>query len=475
MGPSSRSSAFLPFVALLAFGTLVACGTADEEPPVGPAPSEPIVYDASAQTEQEVGIAKWGYRADDSATVFRGYGHRNELMVEIRQTFTQSDPRTKTFAMQMTGPVASGTERIDFVAQWTKDGETMEYVDDVRENTFVQGSVASRILARLAPDAAAMAAAAPSAGGTSLTKSVRPLDQTPGLVQPSEDPLLVCCSQVTREAAGMSAIPGTECPLVTPSNRSLVPHGVAPHLEGAGDLAPKAIVLGPGGQPVVQSPWSGPYNIVDHHCHNAAALNSSLTDGYIACVARSSTTTTQGHTINWGPDPSKAGTAGAFCAYEPQSNGGTVQSNSVCCWQGNAAADGTPMFDTAGAQGCVSKLCLGQADFPGWFRGWFVTPPQAFPAGDTPPVPNDCPGSTSTGSACGSCCTAQAKNVQSLFGSAGASYVQQIEDYRTRCAMGCLERELQRQEQAAASRGCAASAFSALRARTNASSCASGR
>jgi len=130
--------------AFFALGTLVACGSSssDDDGPVGPAPTDPIVYEASAETTRDVGIVRWGHATDtnDDATVFRGYGRRNELLVEIRQTFTQQDTYTKSFEMKMTGAAGSGSQRIDFVAEWAADGKSMDYVTHVRENTFTAGS-----------------------------------------------------------------------------------------------------------------------------------------------------------------------------------------------------------------------------------------------------------------------------------------------------------------------------------------------
>jgi hypothetical protein len=216
-----------------------------------------------------------------------------------------------------------------------------------------------------------------------------------------------------------------------------------------GTIRPRELVLGKDGKPQIKSPWAGPYHIVDNHCHNAAAANSSKTDGYIACVSQSATTSTQGHTINWAPDPSAGGAKGSYCAYEPQSNGGTAASNSVCCWGGGGVGkSGEPLFDTAGAQGCVKQLCLGQADFPGWFRSWYVTPPTAYPAGSKPLVANDCPGSTDSSKACNACCTRQGDEVMNLFGK-DKKYEAQVNEYKKRCSTGCADRDLVRQQEAA--------------------------
>jgi hypothetical protein len=221
-------------------------------------------------------------------------------------------------------------------------------------------------------------------------------------------------------------------------------------LGSAGAIRPRELVLGADGKPQVKSPWAGPYHIVDNHCHNAAAANASKTDGYIGCVAESASTSTQGHTINWAPDPSAGGAKGSYCAYEPQANGGTASSGGVCCWSGGGVGGrGEPLFDTTGAQDCVKKLCLGQADFPGWFRSWWVTPPKAYPAGSKPLVANDCPGSTSSSAACNTCCTKQADEVMDLFGDSKEQYRQQVDEYEKRCATGCTDRDLVRQQEAA--------------------------
>ena len=462
-----RTAFVLPLVAFAA----VACGSADSgsesEAALLPAPSDPMVYDASAETTRDVGIVKWGVNADASS--FRGYNRRNEIVVQVSHTITTVDDSTRRFELVMSGSAASGKENIEIQARWASDGQTMEYVSTIRENTFAADSVAAKILAHLGPDAEAMAAkAAAQEAGSLTTKSIHPMDQATdaGLVAPSETPLIQCCSQLTRESVALSAIPGSECGLVTPSSQSTV---------GQGELSPKAIVLGADGKPTVKSPWDGKYHIVDHHCHNAAAENSSKTDGYIACVAESSSTSTQGHTVSWGPDPSKAGTKGAFCGYEPQANGGTASTKSVCCWQGNAGTDGAPLFDTTASQDCVKQLCLGQADFPGWFRSWFVTPPKAFPAGSKPPLPNDCPGTTNDKTSCTTCCTKQADNVYSLFGTgeSGKKYKPQIDEYRTRCAQSCLDLDLQRQAKTAADK-CAKSLLDELMAKATAkTSCGS--
>ena len=416
-------------------GALVACGSSDPDAPAGPAPTDPVVYDASPETGRELGIVKWGFAADVGGnSVFHGYGSKNEALVEITQSFDQQDEFTKRMTVTMTGRLGEASEKIDFGVVVSDDFQDVSYTETVVENTFATG-IPAKVLAHLTPDATAMAAAAPDTGEAPVLlqgQSLHPSDDNSSLVS-KPTTLLQCCSTVSQQSAPIAASSVSNCSLISPSS--------SPIRSQSTGLRPDALVVGPNGKPTVQSPWSGPFDIVDHHCHNAAAQNSSTTDGYIACINKSSSTSTQGHTINWAPNPS--GGAGNYCAYEPQSNGGTLLTNSVCCWSGSAGSDGAPLFNTPAAQGCVSSLCLGQADFPGWFRSWYVTPPTAFPAGSKPPTPNDCPSSTDALIGCNSCCTEQADRVGGLFGG-DPKYAAQVTAYRKRCAVGCQSAETKR-------------------------------
>lgn len=222
-------------------------------------------------------------------------------------------------------------------------------------------------------------------------------------------------------------------------------------------IRPLAIVR-QNGRLTVASPWAGPYNIVDNHCHNAAASNSSKTDGYVGCHSTSSTTSYAGHTINWAPNPYQS--ANNFCAYEPQSNGGTISNGSICCFRDTAQPNGAPSLASRDAQSCVSKLCLGQADFTliGSSR------PQAFPAGSTPPLPNDCPSSTTTLGNCNVCCSNLATEISNAF--PGDEFKAQIAGYRARCAANCQQAETVRNPPPP-SNPCAPSVLQWLQARMN--------
>jgi hypothetical protein len=433
------------FVLSLSCVAVAAC-SAPSEP--GPPPTDPLVYAASEETRREVGVHTWGYANDAaaSASFFRAYDAKNAKIAEVRQSFVTVDEFTRRFELEMHGSAGDAVQRIDFVAHVADDDTTVTYDANVLENGFRPGSVAAQILARLEPDANGGATSLASPAASLVTKT-RPLnrlvDQGPELLQ--------CCSELSREGAQMSASAAGDCSLVQPGGPPLVrdDDGAGGDVAPQSGLAIRALVAGPNGAPTVSSPWRGPYNIVDNHCHNAASANSRGTDGYIACHATSSTTQTMGHTINWAPHPTRLGTT---CAYEPQLNGGTLLAGSfanageggrqgramgVCCWDGGAvSASGTPALDTVAARQCVQALCLGQANFDAGSGA-----PQAFPPGSTPPVPNDCPASTSGLSSCNACCTNQAQTVDNLFDD---RYQPQIRDYRRRCAVACADADRER-------------------------------
>lgn len=443
-----RTWFFAPFV----FIPVVACSsTADSEP--GPAPTDPIVYAASGETQGSVGVSKWGYGTDDAsgASIFRAYGSKNELVAEIRESFEAdpSDAYTKHFTLTMTG-AASGTERIDYVADWNADQSAVEYTRKVVQNDFKPGSLAAKILARVGPDSVALAA---KSGPTQLsTNSLHALDDAPPTSlttgapeETTKDPqeLVLCCQDLTTDTAQEAALTASDCSIVGTGDETTLGGGGA--LTQSAGIHPDELVLGKDGKPQVKSPWAGPYNIVNNHCHNAAASNASKTDGYIGCDPTSSTTSYSGHTINWAPDPSAKGAAGSFCAYEPQRNGGTAANNSLCCWSGGGVAkDGSPLFDNAASKACVTQLCLGQAKFDG------KSPPTAFPAGSKPQTPNDCPGSTNDLGSCNTCCTNLANDISGKFPQ--NDFKTQIADYRKSCATACTDRDKIRQEQQKASK-----------------------
>ena len=173
---------------------------------MGAPPSDPVVYEASAETKAEVGIAKWGF-ANDAATgtsVFHGYGAQNDLLVEVRQTLDTSDPKNVHFTMSMSGVKATGSEKIDFTARPTADGKNTELSINVLENTFDEGTIGARVLAHVGADAKAKDSTVTSGSG-SLTGKSRPLDNQ--LVTPCSATTNRCENELidSRIAAGSAA------------------------------------------------------------------------------------------------------------------------------------------------------------------------------------------------------------------------------------------------------------------------------
>jgi len=435
---------------------LAACSGASSEEdntPAGPAPTDPIVFEASADTKKDIGVAKWGFDDNGETTTFHGYDAKNAQLLELRESIEETaDPFVKRMTMKMTGKIGSASATIDIGIEVAADFQSASYTKTTIENSFETG-VPGNVLAHLGPDSMAMVQAKAAEGESGLVqpKTITPKDATDAgggsLVSGESQQLLVCCSELTNATAALSANAGMSCAL-TPGGQSTMIQGQS--------IKPLAIVR-QNGRLAVVSPWNGPYNIVDNHCHNAAAANSSKTDGYIGCHSTSSTTTYSGHTINWAPNPYQS--ANKFCAYEPQANGGSISSGNICCFNDTASASGAPSLVSRDAQSCVSKLCLGQANFAAG-----GSPPQAFPAGSTPPVPNDCPSSTTAITACNTCCTNQANTIAGYF--PAASYQPQVAAYRTRCAAACQQAETARTPPPAAN-PCAPSVLQWLQSRMN--------
>jgi hypothetical protein len=432
---------------------LVACSSGsspDDEPVAGPPPSEPTVFEASAETKRDLGISTWGFDDRSGTTIFHGYDSRNAQVVELRQSADETaDPFTKRITMKLTGKLGAASATIDVGVVVSADYQSASYAKTTIENTF-DGGIGGKVLAHLSPDSMTMVQKTATGGASLLgTKTLRPEGIDAGALIGEQTQLVQCCCELTNATAALSAGAAMSC--------ALTPGGQASVL-GAQSIRPLAIVR-QNGRLTVASPWSGPYNIVDNHCHNAAAANSSKTDGFIGCHSTSATTTYSGHTINWAPSPYQS--ANNFCAYEPQDNGGTISSGSLCCFGDTAQANGAPSLGSHDAQACVSKLCLGQANF-----GAGGTPPQAFAAGSTPPTPNDCPSSTPTLGNCNICCDNLATSISNSFPQ--DEYKAQIAGYRTRCAAACQQADTARNPPAPAPADpCAPSVVQWLQAKTN--------
>lgn len=426
---------------VLAVSVIAALHAACATVPDDPEPTDPVVYDASAETRSATGIAKWGYVTDDSGTtIFHGYDAHNHPIVEVRHVFEITGEFTRRFAMKMSGPEVSGAVHIEYESVWREDVQRTQYVARVVQNTVPRDGLAARILERVAPDAKdipANAAASTLASDTTLT-AVKPLDLpagSPTLVDENGE-LITCCCQLHNNGAALAGSTATECGLVGAGDGggtgtdSLV-NGL--DLQG---LRPQDLIVGSDGTPLVDSPWVPPYNIVDNHCHDAAAANVSSTNGYVACQSLSSTTEWGGHTVNWAPDPTKKDKKNAFCMYEPQANGGTLVTGAACCWEGPAGSNGAPDLTNEGAAGCAKKLCGDQYNAAGSSNGATT----AMPVGEKPKVQKDCAATTDSSDACNACCKSVGDDIVKKF----PDDKKDVEDYRKRCGTSCNDGDLVR-------------------------------
>lgn len=422
-----RASLFLASPLLFVFA---ACSSSQSGDDVGPAPTDPVTFEASADTTKDTGIAKWGYDDSTGAQVFHGYDAKNAQLVEVRETFEQVDETKQRISITMTGRIGTASSTVELGTVVNPDF-SVSYTRDVLQNSF-DALETQKVLAHLVPDSVAMANKPTDPARLLKTKSIKPKDSpvsdqqsnltgdggAPLVGEQSE--LLECCCELQSSNAALGAEAAAACAL-TSSTQSNV-------------INPEELVR-QNGHLTVRSPWNGPYNIVDHHCHNAAAQNASKTDGYIGCNGQSSTTTYGGHTINWAPNPYQS--VNNYCMYEPQLNGGLISNGAICCFGDKKNADGSPSLSSNDARSCLNKLCgADQLDYDGK-KG--LGTPQAFPAGSTPPLPTNCSTAKNTLTDCNSCCTTQADDTAKRFPQ--AEFTAQIASYRASCARACQNAE----------------------------------
>lgn len=408
------------FAAVLTMAAITACSSHGEDP-APTFPGDVMIYDASADTTKDTGIAKWGYDERDGAPVFRGYDAKGKELVVVRQRVEPLDENTNRVTVTMTGTF-QGESVID-VGTIVSPDYSVSYTRNVQRDTF-DSAAAQGVLEHLVPDSFAMAQAKNEAAPlltqnaplrtqdllSSDTPSNNGGDAGP-LVGPSVE-LLQCCSDLVNTQAAQAALVASACGLTS-----------KPQNAGGGGIGAKDIVVTDAGL-VVKSPWNGNYNIVNHHCHHAAAENVDDQNGYIGCVPASSTTTYSGHTVSWRANP---GAGKQFCVYEPQANGGTEASGRICCFDDTMGANGAPSLSSGDAKACVTQMCLGQA-----YKG--KETPKAFPPGQKPPLPADCSVNVLSLDLCTSCCATKAADIKKKF---PVGTEQEIDAYRCQCAASC--------------------------------------
>jgi hypothetical protein len=142
----------------LLVAVVVGCSSTEGEPvaerPAEPAPNEPLVWSASNETTTELGIAKWGFASDKTGATYRGYGAKNEVLATVVQKHDVGQRDRRTFTMTFTGPTASASEKLEVFLRPKANSTTgeQEIVMTVEENTFEEGQLPSRVLARFKAD-----------------------------------------------------------------------------------------------------------------------------------------------------------------------------------------------------------------------------------------------------------------------------------------------------------------------------------
>jgi hypothetical protein len=180
------------------------CSTAEEPQQENAPPTESRVFEASADTKSELGIARWGFDADpyEHRVVYRGYGEKNEVLATVvHKTEDASDRHVSTITM--TGTTASASERIEYTIDRPEGGEP-QLMMAVTENSFADGGVPLRVLARFRDDSTAAATTSTTSALLDTANLVTPTQ----LLEPSRDDLRKQCpsEQAYRDAMGSCAV-----------------------------------------------------------------------------------------------------------------------------------------------------------------------------------------------------------------------------------------------------------------------------
>jgi hypothetical protein len=157
-----RLSSLAVVASFALLGAGVGCGNADEaqeDTTREPAPSEPAVFSASNGTKSELGIVKWGFdsRSDGDEVIYRGYGDRNQVLIEVVRKLDRSNDDKWVMTMTATGKLGSASERVEFTLKTVESGDTEIYTT-VIENSFNEGEGAFKVLKAFQVDAQAYVA-----------------------------------------------------------------------------------------------------------------------------------------------------------------------------------------------------------------------------------------------------------------------------------------------------------------------------
>ncbi|MBX3210460.1 MAG: hypothetical protein KF850_00345 [Labilithrix sp.] len=251
---------------LLLVGALVGCGAPDDgASAAGPPPSESVVFAASADTKADLGIATWGFAtdADGDLMTYRGYGDGREVLATVVQELDRSDPTRYRFTLTMTGRTESASQKIEFSTRPSDDGKDALLEMLVTENTFEEGALPSRVLARFKADSAAREGT--TVGSGSLTGRSRPLEGN-GLVTRCSDTVDRCQTELIDSRIAAAAA-SSDCGLIKTIGQPLIATVIG---AGAGALA---------------TIWGGPTAVVGAALGGGGALAASGVAAATQCVA----------------------------------------------------------------------------------------------------------------------------------------------------------------------------------------------
>ncbi len=252
--------------ALALVGALVGCGTDGEDSSAGgPPPSEAVVFQASSETRADLGIAKWGFDTDTDGDMmtYRGYGEKNDVIATVVQKLDRNDPTKYRFALTMTGKGASASEQIEFSARPAANGVDAELVMVVTENTFEEGALPSRVLARFKADSADRDGV--TSGSGSLVGQTRPLENGQ-LVSPCSGTVDRCQNELIDSRIAAAAASG-DCGLLKMVGQPLIATIVG---AGAGALS---------------TIWGGPTAVVGAVVGGGAGLVGGGAAAVTQCIA----------------------------------------------------------------------------------------------------------------------------------------------------------------------------------------------
>ena len=209
----SRSLLVAAFLAPLA----MACGAAEDGVDERfPAPDDDAYVPASEETRRELGIEKWGVKADGPANtaLIHGYGARDERLLEVRHVTRIVDDTHVEVDIDLTGKRGAANMRFGLEGKEGATEDESEVVMTMLENTFAGDGATTRVLSRMRADTNADVPISTSpagtvvGGGSLVTRAITPQDGS--LVGNCSELLSSCGVEVVR-AGGSAALNSDAC------------------------------------------------------------------------------------------------------------------------------------------------------------------------------------------------------------------------------------------------------------------------